>query len=186
MRVIISLIFLCLNLISSAQCGKERWDVKTLSDKDTLRIDFSHVIKTTVSSQANLPKPVKIPVNMPRQASECSVFSIDCYITEYKKEKDKDIHIVLRDLKTSSTMVAEIPSPLCPEVQKTSRYRKFEQLYDWFTINIGKPTSKFKTLPQPLKVRITGIGFYDFIHGQRGMATNGREIHPVLSITPID
>jgi hypothetical protein len=185
MRFLLILFNILFYLTVSAQCGKERWNVKTLSDKDTIKIDFTHVIKTTVNTQASLPKPPKIPKKMPRQNTECNVYSIDCYIIEYKKEADKDIHIVLRDLKTNATMVAEIPSPYCPEVQRTSRYLKYAELYVWFTKNIGKPTSKFKTLPRPLKVRITGVGFYDFIHGQRGMAANGREIHPVLSITPI-
>ena len=182
MRFLIIIILFGLSYISSAQCGKERWNVKTLSDKDTLKVDFAHIIKTTVKTQASLPKPPKIGKNMPRQNTECNVYSIDCYITEFKKEADKDIHIVLRDLKTNATMVAELPSPECPEVKRTSRYRKFEELYSWFSTNIGNPTSSFKTLPEPVKVRITGVGFYDFIHGQRGMALNGREIHPVLSI----
>ena len=29
-------------------------------------------------------------------------------------------------------------------------------------------------------VRITGIGYFDFIHGQSGVAPNGIELHPVL------
>jgi hypothetical protein len=185
MRLLLIWLFLCINVIASAQCGKERWNVKTLSDKDTQKVDFKHIIKTTVNSQVNLPKPVKIPKNLPRQNTEYNVYAIDCYIIEYKMEEDNDIHIVLRDLKTNATMVAEVPSPLCPEVQKTSSYKQFEELYNWFTLNIGKPGSSFKTLSKPMKVRITGVGFYDFIHGQRGMAPNGREIHPVLSITPI-
>ena len=181
-KIALIIIYCLISLGIFAQCGKERWNVKTLSDKDTVKIDFKHIINTTINDQTNLPKPVKIPKTMPRQNSECNVYSIDCYIIEFKKEADKDIHIVLRDLKTNATMVAEIPSPFCPEVQNTSRYQKFTLLYDWFRTNVGNPTSTFKTLPQPLKVRITGVGFYDFIHGQRGMAPNGREIHPVLSI----
>ena len=185
MRQILIWFLVCFYLTSSAQCGKERWNVKTLSDKDTIKVDFTRVVSTTVSIQACLTRPPIIPKNMPRQNTECNVYTIDCYIIEYKRESDKDIHIVLRDLKTNATMVAEIPSPDCPEVQKTSRNTKFDELYSWFTNNIGKPTSKFKTLHQPLRVRITGVGFYDFIHGQHGMAPNGREIHPVLSIIPI-
>ena len=33
-----------------------------------------------------------------------------------------------------------------------------------------------------VKVKLTGVGFFDFIHGQKGIAANGREIHPVLSM----
>jgi len=29
-------------------------------------------------------------------------------------------------------------------------------------------------------VRITGGGFFDYIHGQRGVASTGIELHPVL------
>jgi hypothetical protein len=32
-------------------------------------------------------------------------------------------------------------------------------------------------------VHVTGIGFFDFIHGQTGVAPNGVELHPVLSIS---
>jgi hypothetical protein len=30
-------------------------------------------------------------------------------------------------------------------------------------------------------VRLTGVGFWDEIHGQTGVAPNGIELHPVLS-----
>jgi hypothetical protein len=32
------------------------------------------------------------------------------------------------------------------------------------------------------RVRIRGVGFWDEIHGQTGVAPNGIELHPVLSI----
>jgi hypothetical protein len=31
-------------------------------------------------------------------------------------------------------------------------------------------------------VRITGVGFFDYIHGQHGVAPNGVELHPVLNV----
>ena len=31
-------------------------------------------------------------------------------------------------------------------------------------------------------VRITGVGFFDYLHGQRGVAPNGIELHPVLDV----
>jgi len=31
-------------------------------------------------------------------------------------------------------------------------------------------------------VRITGVGFFDYIHGQRSVAPNGVEPHPVLNV----
>ena len=32
-------------------------------------------------------------------------------------------------------------------------------------------------------VHVTGIGFFDFLHRQDGVAPNGVELHPVLSIS---
>ena len=36
-------------------------------------------------------------------------------------------------------------------------------------------------MARPL-VRITGVGFFGYIHGQRGVALNGIELHPVLDV----
>jgi hypothetical protein len=180
------LISFCILLLSfyfvNAQCGEHRWDVKTLSDSDTLLIDFNKVVKTTILEQSALPKPEKIKHNTPRQSSEITVYSIDCEIVSFKREDDFDIHIVLKDPKGDLTMVAELPSPWCPEVQATSRSKVFKKINDFFLDNIGKPTSKFKNLRYPIPVRVTGVGFFDAFHGQRGMLSNGREIHPVLKI----
>jgi hypothetical protein len=166
----------------SAQCGKERWAVKTLTDKDTSLIDFEHPLKSTVSEQCGLPKPAKVGKTMPRQALEMKVYVIDCFILDYKKEEDHDIHLVLKDLHTGQTMVAELAGPDCPELRNSPWYPQMKAAYDFFVSHIRKPTTKFKTLNPPVKARVTGVGFFDFIHGQRGMAPNGREIHPVLRI----
>ena len=34
----------------------------------------------------------------------------------------------------------------------------------------------------PLTVVVTGVGFFDFLHGQAGAAPNGIELHPVLKV----
>ncbi|EWM11974.1 hypothetical protein [Kutzneria sp. 744] len=41
-------------------------------------------------------------------------------------------------------------------------------------------TSSFKTANVP--VTITGVGFFDFLHGQTGVAPNGIELHSVLDV----
>src|SRR5207245_1819994 len=32
-------------------------------------------------------------------------------------------------------------------------------------------------------VQVRGVGFFDFLHGQTGVAPNGIEIHPVLNVS---
>ena len=53
-----------------AQCGEERWDVKTLSDKDTVLINFDKIIKSNIHEQISLPKPEKIKKDLPRHSAE--------------------------------------------------------------------------------------------------------------------
>jgi cellulase/cellobiase CelA1 len=40
----------------------------------------------------------------------------------------------------------------------------------------------FKSKLLPIKIKINGIFFFDFKHGQTGVAKNGGELHPVLHI----
>jgi hypothetical protein len=42
---------------------------------------------------------------------------------------------------------------------------------------LNSPQSESRPL-----VRVTGVGFFDFLHGQRGVAPNGIELHPVLEV----
>ncbi len=175
------LVLVYVSRIYSQDCGVKRWDVKTLSDKDTNCINFKLLIKSSVHEQVNKQRPIKSPKE--RLSGEDTVYSIVCYIVCFKKEKDdKDIHLVLQDPETMETMVGEVISEECQSVQLTSRYRKIKKLNEWFNANIGNPKAKFYYPPTPILVHITGIGFYDFNHGQKGMAANGREIHPILSM----
>src|SRR5581483_1420180 len=41
-------------------------------------------------------------------------------------------------------------------------------------------TTSFQTTSTP--VQITGVGMFDFLHGQTGVAPNGIELHPVLNV----
>jgi hypothetical protein len=169
------------NICYSQNCGKERWSIKTLSDKDTLKIDFNNIQKSTISSQKGFEKPF-INSIAPRQITEDTVYSIECFLLAYKKEDDMDIHLLIKDLITQDTMVAEIPDAICTSIQQTSRWNDFILLNNWFIKNIGMPTNRFTYLNTPIKVQIIGVGFFDFMHGQKGMLKNGREIHPVLSM----
>lgn len=172
------LLLLSINL-QAQECGKERWDIKTLSDPDTLSINFDSIVCTTVREQIRLPKPSNVRGS--RLASETTQYELTAYITGFKLEADRDIHITIQD-STGAAMVIEVIDPQCTMAKETSRYEQLRDVREWFIDNIGNPTRKFKILKEPILVTITGIGYYDFIHGQTGMAANGREIHPVLKM----
>ncbi|HEX4703951.1 MAG TPA: putative Ig domain-containing protein, partial [Pseudonocardiaceae bacterium] len=99
---------------------------------------------------------------------------------EYKLESDSDYHLVLSDGVGGSghTMIAEIPDPTCvgagsPLLSSVTKARN--EFNAKFTV-----TTSFKTANVP--VTVTGVGFFDFLHGQTGVAPNGVELHSVLDV----
>ena len=162
-------------------CGVERWAVKTCYDADTANIDFSYIIPSSVAYQRSLTKPTLPGDNTTRLSSEDTVYSLDVHLLKCVFESDQDIHVVISTVgNTTETMVAEIVNPECPNIVNTSRYAEFKALRDWF-ISTFAPTTSFKTINAD--VHLTGVGFFDFLHGQTGIPPNGREIHPILSMT---
>jgi hypothetical protein len=168
-------------ILYAQDCGVERWKIKTLSDIDTLKINFQNIKNSSVSEQVSIKRPNIIRNR--RDSLETIVYKINCNIVGYKREEgDKDIHVILEDENTEETMVAEIPSHKCQAIKETSRLKLFSDLNKWFVENIGYPTNEFTYLKRHIPVTIVGVGFFDYVHGQIGMASNGREIHPILSI----
>jgi hypothetical protein len=162
------------------KCGQERWDVKTLSDADTSQINFNAPKLTTVTEQIHMERPEG--TMQERQHTETTEYEFDCNIIGFKREKDQDFHIVVADVNTEERMVIEIASPECESVKQSGRYTEMKVVHNWFEQNIGVPHYSFYNLPNPMAVKVRGIGYWDFLHHQTGMAANGREIHPVLSI----
>jgi Secretion system C-terminal sorting domain len=164
-------------------CGTERWAVKTCYDADTVNINFNLIVPSSVAYQRGLPTPTLPPQgdNTTRLASEDTVYSLDCNLIETKVESDSDYHVVISTLgNASETMDAEVVNPGCPNIANTSRYKALSTLFTWYRNWVGIPGS-YKPINVP--VHIVGVGFYDFLHGSTGAAPQGREIHPVLSMT---
>ena len=158
--------------------GIERWDVKTLTDKDSSKINFTP-IESTVSDLIETKVPFeKIGNNSPRTGNEFNVYSITVHITFYKYEADKDIHIVVCDLNDKNkTMICEIPDATCPQIKSSSHVKEIEE--------VAKEFLSFKKTAHSIQEGtyvLTGVGFYDKLHGQTGLAPNGIELHPLLSI----
>lgn len=124
-----------------------------------------------------MPRPTKLPEGARVFPVETTVYAVDATLVAYAREDDSDYHLVLQDA-AGRTMIAEIPLPACmgatgPFVEAVSNARRE------FDANL-RATTKFKTATVP--VRVTGVGFFDFKHGQRGVAPNAIELHPVVDI----
>jgi hypothetical protein len=160
-----------------AQCGVERWSVKTGTDPDAGLVNLSSSTSTTIASLRAVPAPSPIPSNSRVAPTETTQWVINATLTQYKLESDSDYHLVLSDA-SGNTMIVEIPSPTC--VGAGSPFLAgIQNARSTFNARFTATTS-FQTANIP--VQIKGVGMFDFLHGQTGVAPNGIELHPVLSI----
>ncbi|GER91399.1 hypothetical protein KDW_55610 [Dictyobacter vulcani] len=162
---------------STGSCGVERWSVKTGTDADASSVNLQSVTPTTISYLTSLAKPGTLPSNNRIKPTESTQYQLQDTLTEYKLEADSDYHLVLAD-STGKTMIVEIPDPACtgassPFLTGIKKARaEFDARYT--------PNSGFQAANVP--VTVTGVGFFDFLHGQTGVAPNGIELHAILDI----
>jgi hypothetical protein len=161
---------------AAGSCGVERWSVKTGTDTTTNLVNLTPQ-DTTIASMRALAMPASIPstTRVPNSA-ETQAWRISATLTLFKAETDSDFHLVLSD-PSGLTMIAEIPSPSCDagSVWSTQIAHSRSAFTAKFT-----PSSSFQTANVP--VIVTGVGMFDFAHGQTGAAPNQIELHPVLDI----
>jgi len=160
-----------------AQCGVERWSIKTGTDSQAPSINLSTYISTTIYNMWSSTQPSSLPANSRIAPRELNQYRLSGTLTKYKRETDSDYHLVIQD-GSGRTMIVEIPSINCvgggsPFGTGISHARA------QFDARLTA-TSTMKTTSIPITLK--GIGFWDFLHGQTGVAPNGIEVHPVLDI----
>ena len=97
---------------SLAQCGGERWAVKTGADSDSSLIDTVSPVSTTLTYLTSLTAPAVLPDNNRIQPTETTVWVVNATLKQYQKQADSDYHLLLVD-GAGHQMIAEIPSPNC-------------------------------------------------------------------------
>jgi hypothetical protein len=167
--------------VTAASCGKERRAVKTLADKRAANVDFNPKTATVDELRA-LPAP-EVGRNSPRLPGEFSTYKLKVRLRSMKIEDDSDVHLVVADPSNAlHTMIVEFPSPDCVRDAGPSSRRRMARARSSLLRACGPArTSSFRLLTGT--ATITGVAFFDVIHGQRGVAPNGIELHPVLSFT---
>src|SRR6266436_2075890 len=174
----LALLFLFLPVRTLAQCGVERWSVKTGTDPDAGLVNLNSPIATTISNLSAIAAPSTLPDNQRVQTTETTVWVLNATLTKFVLAYDSDYHMVLTDA-AGRTMIAEIPSPSCvgPGSPLAAGIAHARAQFDaMFTA-----TTAFQTVNMP--VQITGVGFFDYLEGQEGIAPNGIELHPVIDIS---
>lgn len=154
----------------SGYCGKERATVKHTVDAAAKSIKTTPQ-STTVDKLVALSVPSALSgPNTPRLPEESKVYRVTGTLTLVKHESDGDSHMVLQS-STGKTMILESIPASCaigsPFITQITAVRK---AVDSIEFNL------------PKKVTVTGVAFFDFKHGQTGVADNAIELHPLLSI----
>jgi hypothetical protein len=81
--------------------------------------------------------------------------------------------------KTLCAMIVEFPAVTCASSATTGAKTRMKNARNAFIAACGMPgDSSFTQLTG--KATIRGVGFFDFLHGQTGVAPNGIELHPVI------
>jgi hypothetical protein len=160
----------------SISCGKERWDIKTGTDPASTSVDQSVVQRTTIA-QLDLLQPPPNPTARVAPVEE-TVYQLTATLDGYKTEADSDDHLVLDDGQ-GRTMIVEIPAPDC--ISAGPFKAAVSQVRPAFDSRFRPTRTTFKKAG--VTVTVTGVGFFDRVHGQQGVAPNGIELHPVLSIS---
>ena len=163
-------------------CGVERWPVKTGTDPDASKVDLSKVTDTTIAQLTALQAPSNPPQNGRVAPVETTVYRVHATLLAYKMEGDSDYHLELSDGQ-GHTMIAEIPDPACVSGGQNSSSPFLPGIEAARAAFDARYTPTGSYQQANVQVVITGVGFFDFIHGQLGVAPNGIELHPVLSIT---
>jgi hypothetical protein len=180
MRLFLSLVAVALLAVTElrAACGVERWSVKTGTDPQASSVNLSSYVSSTIYNFHQSVRPGSLPSNGRVSPRETTQYRLSGTLTKYVREADSDYHLVIKD-SAGRTMIVELPASNCvgagsPFGPGIARARS--QFDARFTA-----TTSMKTTSTP--VTIKGVGFWDFIHGQTGVAPNGIEVHPVLDIT---
>jgi hypothetical protein len=139
-------------------CGVDRWSVKTLQDRPHLLANRLTTIKYLVTR----PRPSYLPSR--RLPFERHIFTVVVRVTFLREEADSDYHLILRQ--RGRTMIAEAPASYCDRRAKL-RYR----------VEMATARRRARSCA---RARVTGVAFFDFDHGQTGVARNAIELHPIL------
>lgn len=163
---------------AAAACGVERWRVKTLTDPDVGSVNF-RAKDATVDALRALPAP-GVGTHAPRlPGAEMKVYRVKATLLRAKVEDDGDIHLVIADPRAKShTMIVELPDHGCTAGAPSTRRGQMTKARNDFAKACGDVSGSFVKLTGTATIR--GVGFFDILHGQSGVAPNGIELHPVL------
>jgi hypothetical protein len=133
--------------------------VKTLQDRPKLL----SVRTVTLRFLVTRPAPAALPTT--RLPFERHVYRVSAAVTLDRPEADGDFHLVLRV--GAFHVIAESPAPSCFAGATPLRRKQ-----------MAEARAAVRLCARAVG---TGVAFFDFKHGQTGVAPNAIELHPILA-----
>ena len=173
-RLAVSLVALLLlaqpPVAAQPRCGSDRWAVKTLTDSDRDRVVFQPVPAFIHTLVAIPILEVPYPADRRLAPQELTTYTIRGRMIARFMEADQDIHILMEDTDAPGvTLIVEVPLAAC--AAGSPLQAKFDAV-----------RAEALRIPMSSVIRVTGVGFIDFLHNARGQAPNGFELHPVFQV----
>jgi hypothetical protein len=166
-------------------CGVQRWHIKTLGDAYVNTINWTPKL-VNVSNLTSAPVPANYDEynDTTRYAPyETQTYRVRAVLVGWKTESDHDYHMVIADVNNPSvTMIIEPPDPTCSSACGGGFANYFSSVRQKLVNCFGSPPTSFTNFKSGIVVDVTGVAFFDALHGQTGVAPNGIEIHPLLSL----
>ena len=161
---------------TASGCGTERWAVKTMTDPAANEVKLTPQ-ESTILDLTSIAPPVAPTDRV--GPTETTTFQVGGTVTFAKREADSDYHLVIEDPQ-GDTMIVESVAPSCAAgsvvLSEMEAVRK--------AIDERLPElASGRTVRPMVAVAVDGVGFFDRIHGQTGVAPNGIELHPLTAIT---
>jgi len=162
-------------------CGVERWFVKTLADEDARAVALSPVTAISIHDLNALPLHCDGGPDRRVYDEEFRVYEIAGRVIYVAHEDDRDYHVALEDPNDpTSTVVTELADTRCSGAAMSPHLAALRSAEGMLANLLGgnAPASLVGTT-----LRIQGVGFYDFDHGQRGRSKNCIELHPIVFVS---
>jgi len=164
-------------------CGIERWFVKTLADGNARQVNLSEVTRMSIRDLNALPAHCSGLPDRREFAAEYRTFEAVGRVTYVAYQDDRDYHIVLEDPSAPGyTIITELADTACQGAVMSPHLETLLTANASFKMLTG---SRSPATLAGSTLRVRGVGFYDFNHGQRGRSMNCLELHPITGIEQI-
>jgi hypothetical protein len=162
---------------SAARCGGPLWRLKTLSDRDRMKVALApHA--TTIGAILGRHAPTKLPTHRATPFQK-QTWEVPAQITSVRRDGN-ELRLELFD--HGGYMNAVIPAPFC--LTKRTRARgDIVEAWETFLADCGPVSSDPRPLGAVFYVR--GVGYWSQHDSRKGEARNGAELHPVTGLRTV-